>query len=426
MPTKVVVGAQWGDEGKGKIIDILASQSDVVVRSQGGNNAGHTIKQKDKTYALKLIPSGILFPNVCCYIGAGVVLNPEAILLEIEKLKEENIDFKNLKIDPRVQIIMPWHIALDAAQEEKKGKNNIGTTKKGIGPCYCDKVKRIGIRLHELINPKIFRERAKIVGEFNNEILVKIYNKAPLKIDEIIEKYLSYGEQLKQYVADISSLVYDAYCANKKILFEGAQGAMLDVNFGTYPFVTSSSPITGGVCTGVGIGPTYIDDIIGVCKAYTTRVGMGPFPSEILDEKATLIREKGFEFGTNTKRERRIGWFDAVVLNHSKIVNGFKKIALNKLDILSGIEKLKICTAYQTKDKKIIKNFPPCLETLDEITPIYEEMPGFSEDITNCKTIEELPTNCKKYILKIEELCGCKVEMIGVGPKRHQNIYRNI
>lgn len=426
MPTKIVVGAQWGDEGKGKIIDILASQSDIVVRSQGGNNAGHTIKQKDKTYALKLIPSGILFPNVYCYIGAGVVLNPEALFLEIEKLKEENINFKNFKIDPRVQIIMPWHIALDSAQEEKKGKNNIGTTKKGIGPCYCDKVKRVGIRLHELINPTTFKEKAKTIGEFNNEVLVKIYNKNPLPIDEIIEKYLSFANQLKQYVADVSTLVYEAYCSNKKILFEGAQGAMLDINFGTYPFVTSSSPISGGVCTGVGIGPTYIDEIIGVCKAYTTRVGMGPFPSEILDEKASLIREKGVEFGTNTKRKRRIGWFDSVVLNHSKIVNGFNKIALNKLDILSGIETLKICIAYKTKNGKIIKNFPPCIETLKEITPIYEEMPGFSENIEDCKTIEELPTNCKKYILRIEELCGCRVSMIGVGPKRHQNIYRNI
>ena len=426
MPTKIVVGAQWGDEGKGKIIDILASKSDIVVRSQGGNNAGHTIKKNEKTYALKLIPSGILFPNVECYIAAGVVLNPESILEEIENLKKENIDFKRLKIDYRTNIIMPWHIELDIAQEEIKKKNNIGTTKKGIGPCYYDKIKRTGIKLYDIINPEILEKKAKEIGEFNNKILTQIYKKPPLQIECIIKKYVSFGNQLKKYAADVSKLTYDAYHSNKKILFEGAQGTMLDVNFGTYPFVTSSNPIAGGVCTGVGIGPTAIDSVIGISKAYTTRVGMGPFPTEILDKTADLIREKGFEFGTNTKRKRRIGWFDAVVLRHSKRINGFTNIALNKLDILSGVEKLKICTSYKTKDNKIIEDFPSATEELDEITPVYEEFPGFVENIKDCKTIEELPLNCKKYIMAIEKLTACRVSMIGVGPKRHQNIFRNI
>ena len=426
MPTKVVVGAQWGDEGKGKIIDILASKSDVVVRSQGGNNAGHTIKKGEKTYALKLIPSGILFPDVECYIAAGVVLNPKAILEEIENLKKENINFNKLKIDYRASIIMPWHIALDSAQEEQKKANSIGTTKKGIGPCYCDKIKRTSIQFYDIMNPDIFVEKAKTIGEFNNKILSKIYGKSPLKIEQIIEEYISFGKKLKEYAGDVSKLVEDAYILNKKILFEGAQGTMLDVNFGTYPYVTSSNPIAGGVCTGVGIGPNRIDSIIGVSKAYTTRVGMGPFPTEILDEKADIIRDKGFEFGTNTKRKRRIGWFDAVVLRHSKRINGFRTIALNKLDILNGLEKLKICTAYKTKNGEILKDFPASIEELKKVIPIYEEFPGFSQDIVDCKTIEELPLNCKKYIMAIEKLTDCKVSMIGVGPKRHQNIFRNI
>ena len=426
MPTKVVVGAQWGDEGKGKIIDILASKSDVVVRSQGGNNAGHTIKKGEKTYALKLIPSGILFPDVECYIAAGVVLNPKAILEEIENLKKENINFNKLKIDYRASIIMPWHIALDSAQEEQKKSNSIGTTKKGIGPCYCDKIKRTSIQFYDIMNPDIFVEKAKTIGEFNNKILSKIYGKSPLKIEQIIEEYISFGKKLKEYAGDVSKLVEDAYILNKKILFEGAQGTMLDVNFGTYPYVTSSNPIAGGVCTGVGIGPNRIDSIIGVSKAYTTRVGMGPFPTEILDEKADIIRDKGFEFGTNTKRKRRIGWFDAVVLRHSKRINGFRTIALNKLDILNGLEKLKICTAYKTKNGEILKDFPASIEELKKVIPIYEEFPGFSQDIVDCKTIEELPLNCKKYIMAIEKLTDCKVSMIGVGPKRHQNIFRNI
>ncbi len=426
MSTKVVVGAQWGDEGKGKIIDILASESDVVVRSQGGNNAGHTIKYDNKSFTLQSIPSGIFYPLVRCYIGAGVVVNPSSLMLELNKLKSENINISNLKIDYKAHIIMPWHIALDIAEEKYKKNQNIGTTKNGIGPCYSDKYKRVGIRMDELIDQDLFKEKVKVLGAFNNKILQTVYNEEALDIEEIISKYSYYGQILKEFVADVSDLILNDYQNNKKILFEGAQGTMLDINYGTYPFVTSSSPIAGGVCTGIGISPTYIDEVIGICKAYTTRVGQGPFPSEIKTEQAKIIQEKGQEFGSNTKRKRRIGWLDTVVLNHSKKINGFSKIALNKLDILSGVGKIKICTAYKTKDGKIIRSFPSSAKLLDEITPVYEELDGFSEDISNAKTIEDLPLNCKKYILKIEQLCKVKVFMIGIGPKRHQNIYRDI
>ena len=424
MPSRVVVGAQWGDEGKGKVVDVLAAESDVVVRSQGGNNAGHTIKTNNKTYKLKAVPSGILFPNVCCYIGAGVVINPESILDEIKELKNEGVSFENFKIDNRANIITPWHIAIDNAEEKIKDKNKIGTTKKGIGPCYCDKFKRIGIRMHDLIDEAALTEKLKYLGNYNNKLLTKLYEEEALSVEKIASEYLEFGKKLKVFVADVSELVYNDYKAKKNILFEGAQGTMLDIDHGTFPFVTSSNPIAGGVCTGVGFSPTKIDEIIGVCKAYTTRVGKGPFPSEITNNVGDLIREKGAEFGTNTKRKRRIGWFDAVVLRHSKIVNGFNKIVLNKLDILQNINPLKICVGYKTKNEEILKSFPASINKLDEITPIFEEMPGFSEDISNCKTVEELPSNCKKYILKLEEVCRLKIEMIGTGPERHQNIKR--
>ena len=400
MPSRIVVGAQWGDEGKGKVVDVLAAESDVVVRSQGGNNAGHTIKANNKTYKLKSIPSGILFPNVYCYIGAGVVINPKSILDEIKELKNEGISFENLKIDNRANIITPWHIAIDDAQERLKSKNNIGTTKKGIGPCYCDKFKRIGIRMHDLVDEETLKEKLKYLGEHNNKVLEKLYGEAPLYVEKTISEYLEFGKELKSFTADVSALVYNDYESGKNILFEGAQGTMLDIDHGTFPFVTSSNPIAGGVCTGVGFSPTKVDEIIGVCKAYTTRVGKGPFPSEISNSVGDLIREKGAEFGTNTKRKRRIGWFDAVVLRHSRIVNGFDRIVLNKLDILQNVNPLKICVAYRTKYGQILKNFPAATNILDEITPIFEEMPGFSEDISNCKTVEELPLNCKRYILK--------------------------
>lgn len=426
MPNTVVVGAQWGDEGKGKIVDILAKNYNIVVRSQGGNNAGHTIKHLEKTYKLQSIPSGVLFNDVCCCIGAGCVLNPESLILEINLLKKENLTPLNLKIDPRVHIIMPWHIALDKAQENFKAKNNIGTTKKGIGPCYCDKFKRDGIRLQELIEPEIFKQKASFFGELNNKILTKVYGKEALNIEQIIKNYAEFAKQIKEFVFDVSEFLNKEYLNKKSILFEGAQGTMLDINYGSYPFVTSSSPTTAGICQGAGFSPNKINSVLGVSKAYTTRVGQGPFPSEIFGETAKLIRKKGAEFGTNTKRERRIGWLDTVVLNHSKKINGFFELAFNKLDILSGIKTLKICRYYKTKQGKLLNSFPCSLKGLEEISPVFEEMPGFDEDISNCKTIEELPTNCKKYILKVEELTGCKVKMLGVGPKRHQNILRDI
>lgn len=424
MPAKVVVGVQWGDEGKGKIIDILSSRADVVVRSQGGNNAGHTVENNNETYKLRLIPSGILYKNTDCMIGCGVVLNPESILQEINELKSRNISFNRFFIDPRVHVVMPWHISLDGASEKFRGKSDIGTTRRGIGPCYMDKAERSGLRMFDLINPDIFRKKAKDVGELKNRLLTKIYGEKPIDIDSVIEKYIEYGKKLKPFVKDVSVKVFEAYNNGKEILFEGAQGTLLDIDVGTYPFVTSSNPISGGVCTGTGIGPTMIDEVIGVAKAYTTRVGKGPFPTELFDDVGDLIRDRGNEFGTNTGRARRIGWFDSVILRHAVRTNGLTGLAINKLDTLSKIKTLRVCSAYKTQDGEIIRDFPSSLEELDNLTPIYEDFPGFNEDISNCKNYDELPQSCKNYISRLEELCECPVKMVGVGPARSQNLER--
>jgi adenylosuccinate synthase len=414
----VIIGAQWGDEGKGKIIDILAAKSDVVVRSQGGNNAGHTVVNNGKTYKLHLVPSGILYPEKLCLIGAGVVLDPKDFLQELKTLKSQGIEKFNLKIDYRAHIVMPWHIELDGLSEKYRGKGDIGTTKKGIGPTYTDKYERCGIRLYDLIHPEIFREKAKIVGELKNRIITEIYGGAALNISEIIEEYIGYGEQLKEFSDDISFLTYEAHKSGKKILFEGAQATLLDIDFGTYPYVTSSHPNSGGVCTGTGVGPRCIDEVIGIVKAYTTRVGKGPFPTELDDEIGERIRTVGGEFGTTTGRPRRTGWFDTMIVKHSIRVNGITQIALNKLDTLQGIDKLKICVAYD----KYPDIFPCELEELEKCSPIYEELDGFTEDISACKTYDELPLNCKKYIERIEEILEVPVKFIGVGPDRNQCI----
>ena len=422
MSSTVVVGSQWGDEGKGKIIDIVASRSDVVVRSQGGNNAGHTVENEGEVYKLHLIPSGILYDEKPCLIGCGVVIDPKDILREIDGLKARGISCDNLVIDPRAHVIMPWHIALDGLSEIKRGKEDIGTTKRGIGPCYMDKAERSGLRICDLIAPERFEEKALLAGKLKNEILVKIYDEQPLDIAQIIKEYIEYGKRLSQYVKDVSVLTYEAYKEGKSILFEGAQGTLLDIDVGTYPFVTSSHPISGGVCTGSGVGPTCIDKVIGVAKAYTTRVGKGPFPTELFDDTGDFIRTKGHEFGTTTGRPRRTGWFDAVILRHSVRVSGLTSVALNKLDTLSGLKTLKICTAYQYPDGTIINNFPSNLEDLKLCTPIYEAFGGFDEDIQGCKTRESLPKNALAYIKRIEELMDCPITMIGVGPARSQNI----
>ncbi len=422
MPSSIVIGTQWGDEGKGKIIDILASKAEVVVRSQGGNNAGHTVVNNGVTYKLHLIPSGILYPDTLCLIGAGVVIDPKNFLEELEMLKERKISTKNLKIDPRAHVVMPWHIVLDGLSEEFRGNSDIGTTKRGIGPTYMDKYERCGLRMYDLIHPEIFKEKAAATGRLKNKIITEVYGGEALDIDAIISEYTEYGKILAPFVDDVSVLAFDAYKSGKNIMFEGAQATLLDIDYGTYPYVTSSHPVSGGVCTGTGIGPKMIDRIIGVAKAYTTRVGKGPFPTELNDEIGEKIRNVGGEFGTTTGRPRRTGWFDAVILRHSVRVNGLDGIALNKLDTLSGLGELKICTAYKKPDGTTIENFPAALEDLNGCTPVYESVKGFNEDISGCRTYEELPQACKDYIKRVEELCGCPVVMIGIGPDRSQII----
>ena len=424
MPANIVVGTQWGDEGKGKIIDIIASRADVVVRSQGGNNAGHTVVNDGQTYKLHLIPSGILYKNTLCLIGAGVVLDPKDLLSEIDNLSPRGISFDNLKIDPRAHVVMPWHITLDGLSEKFRGNSDIGTTKRGIGPCYMDKYERCGIRVYDLVHPEVFAEKVRMTGKLKNKIITEVYGGEPHDIEAIIKEYTEYGKRLAKYVDDVSVIVYEAAKANKTIMFEGAQATLLDIDFGTYPYVTSSHPLSAGVCVGTGVGPMIISNIIGVAKAYTTRVGKGPFPTELDDEIGEKIRNKGGEFGTTTGRPRRTGWFDAVIVRHSVRVNGLSSLAINKLDTLGGIGDLKVCVAYKKPDGTVIENFPAALEELADCVPVYETLKGFDDDISSCRSFDELPEACKKYIESLEELCDCHISMVGVGPDREQIIER--
>ena len=424
MPANIVVGTQWGDEGKGKIIDIIASRADVVVRSQGGNNAGHTVVNDGQTYKLHLIPSGILYKNTLCLIGAGVVLDPKDLLSEIDNLSPRGVSFDHLKIDPRAHVVMPWHITLDGLSEKFRGNSDIGTTKRGIGPCYMDKYERCGIRVYDLVHPEVFAEKVRMTGKLKNKIITEVYGGEPHDIEAIIKEYTEYGKRLAKYVDDVSVIVYEAAKANKTIMFEGAQATLLDIDFGTYPYVTSSHPLSAGVCVGTGVGPMIISNIIGVAKAYTTRVGKGPFPTELDDETGETIRNKGGEFGTTTGRPRRTGWFDAVIVRHSVRVNGLSSLAINKLDTLGGIGDLKVCVAYKKPDGTVIENFPAALEELADCVPVYETLKGFDDDISSCRSFDELPEACKKYIERLEELCDCHISMVGVGPDREQIIER--
>lgn len=424
MPSKVVVGVQWGDEGKGKVIDILASRADVVVRAQGGNNAGHTVESGGEVYKLHLIPSGILYPGTLCLIGCGVVIDPKVLLEEIDGLRARGVACDNLRIDPRAHVIMPWHIALDAMNERSLGEKKIGTTGRGIGPCYMEKAERTGIRMGDLVREDLLEKKLHIAGESKNEVVTRLHGQPPFDLDAALEQYAGYGKRLAPYVADVSVLTWEALQGGKKVLFEGAQGTLLDLDVGTYPYVTSSNPVSGGVCTGAGIGPTCIDEVIGVAKAYTTRVGEGPFPTELLDGMGDLIRERGQEFGTTTGRPRRTGWFDAVILRHAVRVNGLTGIALNKLDTLSGIGPLKICVAYRKADGTVLEDFPPLLEELGECEPVYEQAPGFEGDLSGARSFEELPEACRAYVGRLEKLCGCPILMVGVGPGREQNLER--
>ena len=423
MSGKVVLGAQWGDEGKGKFIDIFASKADIVVRSQGGNNAGHTVIVGDNVYKLHLIPSGILYKGTVNIIGAGVVLDPKVVLGEIAGLSERGVSFENLHIDARAHVIMPWHIELDGLSESARGNSDIGTTKKGIGPCYMDKSERSGIRMHDFVNHNKFEAVVRAAGERKNEIITKLYGKAPLDIDAIVNEYREYADKLRPFVCDTTPIIHDALKANKNVLFEGAQGTLLDLDMGTYPYVTSSHPVAGGVCIGSGVGPTAIDEVIGICKGYTTRVGKGPFPTELDDEIGEYIRQKGAEFGTTTGRPRRTGWFDAVIARYTVRVNGLTSIVINKIDPLMGLPKIKLCVGYEMNGK-VIRDFPADLDDLALCTPVYEEFDGFDEDISEIREYDKLPQNLKVYLKRIEEICECPVSIVGVGPDRDQIIYR--
>lgn len=423
MKTVAIVGSQWGDEGKGKVIDYLATQADVVVRGQGGNNAGHTLVVEGKKYALHLIPSGVLNPETINVIGNGIVFDPKGFLEELAKLNADNINTKNIKISDRAHVIFPYHKELDALAEEARGDNKIGTTKKGIGPCYMDKTERSGIRICDLMDKDIFAKKLKAQIEDKNKLVKNIYGAEDFDFDAIYNEYLGYAEQIRPYVDDTSVIVYDAIKAGKKVLFEGAQGTLLDLDLGTYPYVTSSHPTSGGFSIGAGVGPNMIKDVVGIVKAYTTRVGEGPFVTELNDETGDKIRTQGREFGTTTGRARRCGWFDAVIVRYAARVNGLTSISLMLLDVLSGFDTVKICTSYKMGDK-VLKEFPASLEDLAKCEPIYEELEGWSDDLTNVEKYEDLPENAKKYIAKIEELVGVSVDMVSVGPNRAQTIIR--
>lgn len=423
MSSVVIVGAQWGDEGKGKITDYLAQQAEVVVRYAGGNNAGHTVEVEDKTYKLHLIPSGIINKDKPCIIGNGVAIDPKALLEEIDYLEENNISTEHLRISDRAHLIMPYHKIIDALSEDALGESKIGTTKKGIGPAYMDKTERSGIRITDLMKEDKFAKKLKKNIEAKNTVLKLIYNREGLNYEEILEEYLGYAKRIRQYVTDSTVEVYQYIKEGKKVLFEGAQGTLLDLDLGTYPYVTSSHPGSGGVTIGVGIGPRYIDNVLGVVKAYTTRVGEGPFPSELCDHIGEYIREKGHEYGTTTGRSRRCGWFDAVIVNFAVRVNGLTSLALTKLDTLAGIETLKICVGYEYKGK-IITDFPADLDDLAQYKPVYKEFKGWNEDISKCKTYDELPETTKTYIKAIEEITETSASIISIGPNRIETIIR--
>lgn len=421
MTAVAVVGSQWGDEGKGKITDFLSKEASMAVRSNGGNNAGHTIDIDGKTFKMRLIPSGIFAAKDGAVIGNGVVINPEVMFGELDNLEKEGIDTSKLRISNRAHIIMPYHILQDEYQEEAKGDKKIGTTKNGIGPCYMDKASRVGIRVCDLLERDTFEEKLRANLAEKNALFTKVYEKPALNFDDIFEKYLEYGQRMKKYVTDTSVLVNDALDKDEKVLFEGAQGVMLDIDEGTYPYVTSSNTISGGIASGIGIGANRLKTVIGVCKAYTTRVGEGPFPTELLDETGDKIRDIAHEYGTVTGRPRRVGWFDSVALRHAKRVAGINALSLNLLDVFSGFDKIKICTAYELDGEKI-DYYPASLKELYRCKPVYEELPAWEEDITGVKTWKELPENAKKFLNRVSELVGVPLVTVSVGPDREQTI----
>jgi adenylosuccinate synthase len=424
MSVNVIVGAQWGDEGKGKIVDLLSEKFDIVARYQGGANAGHTVKVADKTTVLHLIPSGILHPNIICVIGNGVVLDPVALMEEIELLEKEGVRVNGrLFISQNAHLIMPYHKLIDQASEEKQGADRIGTTGRGIGPAYVDKINRKGIRIVDLLNRQQFEKKLRRNIPEKNDIIRHIYGKSPLDIDAIVAEYLDFDKKIDPFIKDVSVYINNAVNEGKNVLLEGAQGTLLDVDHGTYPFVTSSNPSSGGACTGVGIGPTRITGVIGVIKAYTTRVGEGPFPTELEGPEGEFLREEGREFGATTGRPRRCGWFDSVVARYAIRINGIDSLALTKLDVLDKFGTIKVCTAYRLGDR-ILDEFPADLQTLQQCEPIYEEIVGWRESTADIKSWDEMPSNAKNYLDYIKSLVKTPIEIISVGSKRSQTIFR--
>lgn len=426
MSTVVVVGTQWGDEGKGKITDFLAESAEVVARYQGGNNAGHTILIQNQKYKLHLIPSGIFYKDKICVIGNGMVINPAALIEEIQYIHDNGFSTENLRISDRAHLIMPYHLVLDGLEEDRKGADKIGTTRKGIGPAYMDKAARNGIRIADLMDAEEFERKLRHTVREKNTLIEQVYGQKGLEADPILEEYLEFAEKLRPYVTDTSVVLNDAIDFGKRVLFEGAQGVMLDIDQGTYPFVTSSNPTAGGVCIGSGVGPTKIQQVIGVAKAYTTRVGDGPFPTEQNNEIGGWIRERGNEYGTTTGRPRRVGWFDSVVVRHSRRVSGLTGLSLNSIDVLSGLDTVKICTGYLYHGE-IIDTYPASLKMLSQCEAVYEEMPGWKEDISGARTLEDLPAAARNYLERVSQLTGIPIAIFSVGRNREQtNLVRPI
>jgi len=421
MPAIVLLGAQWGDEGKGKATDLLGDRVDYVVRYQGGNNAGHTVVIGDQKYALHLLPSGILSPNVIPVIGNGVVIDPAVLLTEIKGLNERGIDTSKLKISTNAHLITPYHRTIDKVSERFLGKAKIGTTGRGIGPAYADKINRIGIRVQDLFDPSILKQKIEAALHDKNQILIKVFNRKGITVEEVLTEYLGYAEILKPYVVDTALLLDQALKSGKNVLLEGSQGTLLDVDHGTYPFVTSSNPTAGGASTGSGIGPTKITRVIGILKAYTTRVGSGPFPTELFDEDGEALRKIGGEVGVTTGRNRRCGWFDAPIARYAVRVNGLTDFFLTKLDVLTGWEKIPVCVAYEV-DGVRVEELPASQTDFHHAKPIYEFLPGWSENISKAKSIDDLPVNAREYVKFLEKVSGAPISAIGVGPGRDETI----
>ncbi len=419
MAVSIILGGQWGDEGKGKLIDALAQQATVVVRANGSANAGHTVVTDRGVFKFHLIPSGILNPDCLCVIGAGVVVDPGILLDELGHLRERGFDTSNLRISGRCHLIMPYHPIIDQAEEQRRGSNLIGTTQRGNGPAYADKAARRGIRAIDIIDSEYLMSVLEPVIEEKNEILTKIYGMQPIDLKELAETYAAFGEQIRPYVADTETLVLDAIDAGQDVLLEGAQAAMLDIDYGTYPFVTSSSPTAAGICQGAGVAPSAVTQVIGVYKAYTTRVGEGTFPTELNDDTGALLRERGIEFGTTTGRPRRTGWFDAVLARHTARLNGISDVALTKFDVLDSLETVRVCVGYELDGERVIA--PPARhDVFERLVPIYEDIPGWQSDTTAIESVSDLPTAARRYLSRVEELIGVQVSYVGVGPHRKQ------